>query len=327
VPIEPVVSVPLTKRHYVPLRWAPSRPELATVSADGVTIVDVATRSARPLGDHGDVQSLAWSPDARTLAIAAESRFSAIRTLAASDGAPRWANEREPERIDTLRWSPDGRWLAVVMLGAAVLDAATGRVHVRLAETIDDLRWSPCSRYLLVRSLSHSRYAPGRFRVHAVDDGRELHGGPIADHEYVGWTDAGAELFRDGTTRLGAVSTRIADPSRSLTYSEDGTHAAAEGDRHTLWIDTPGGLRRLDGHPRTILHLAWSARRELATGCRDGGVRLVRADAPLELHWRAPDGERTARVAWSSAGAWLAVVTEQRVCVLPGNAWDMSAGT
>jgi dipeptidyl aminopeptidase/acylaminoacyl peptidase len=327
-PLEPVVSLSIVSRGYVPLRWAPDRAELATVSAAGVTLVDAETGTVRTLGDHGDVHALAWSPDARTLALAAESSFPGVRAIAASDGAPPWSHEREPDCIDTLRWSPDGRWLAAVMLDAVVLDAATGRAHIRLAQTIDDLRWSPCSRYILVRSLSHSRHVPGQFRVHAVEDGRELHGGPLADDDYLGWTDAGAELFRDGATRLGAVSTRIVDRwRRSLTYSEDGTHVAAEGDRHTLWIETPDGIRSLDGHPRTILGLAWSSRRELATGCRDGCLRLARAEGPLERHWSAPEGERTARVAWSGDGAWLAVVTEQRVCVLPRAADNMSEGT
>lgn len=318
MPCEPIYVAPLAPKGAL-LAWAPRRGHLATVGAGGVIVVDADRGgAARCLGDHGDVHELAWSPDARTLAMTAETDFTGVRGISVEDGAPVWSHEQERERIDGLRWSPDGRWIACVMLGVAVIEAATGRVGLRVDEAIDEVHWSPTGRWLLLRARSWRR-DPGELRVSAADGGITALSLRISDDDFVGWTDLGDELLRDGADRLGTRPTRIVDPyRRTLTYTRDGALAAAEGTEHVLWIERASGPRRIYGVPRTITAMTWSPCGDLATGCRDGGVRLVRADTEeLQLHWRSPAGERVVALAWSADGAWLAVATDHHAYVLP----------
>jgi Tol biopolymer transport system component len=68
--------------------WSPNARLLATVGADGVlSVVDVRTARARTLPDAGTVEALAWSPDSRTLLVAAHDSETECASLAAVDVA------------------------------------------------------------------------------------------------------------------------------------------------------------------------------------------------------------------------------------------------
>lgn len=204
-----------------------------------------------------------------------------MRAISAQDGAPLWSHVPGRETIDELRWSPDGCWIAAIGSDVLVLDAASGALHLRLwplesSQEVDELVWSPSSRWLLLRSRS-GRGNLGGFRVCAATGGSAVVVGSIGDEDYLGWTDNGIEpLFCDGTDRLGARPTAITSRfRRSPIYTRDGARAAAEGEQHVLWIERPTGVLRIDGHPRTITALVITPRGDVATGCRDGSVRLV----------------------------------------------------
>ena len=113
----------------------------------------------------------------------------------------------------------------------------------------------------------------------AAADGGTVATGPIgADDDYLGWTTAGSEPFCDGADRLATRPTAISPRfRRSLIYTGDGAHAAAEGEQHVPWVERPTGVLRIDGHPRTLTALVLTSRGDVATGCRDGAIRLVRA--------------------------------------------------
>jgi adenylate kinase len=282
-------------------------------------LIAFAELSAK-LSLHDHVGTLAWSPDARTLAISAvEGGFPGVRAISACDGSLQWAYARDNQHIYELRWSPDGRWLAVVGFDLLVLDGTSGELHFRLhpldrSEEVDDVVWSPSARWLLLRTLSQ-RGDPGTFRVCAATDGEIVATGSIADDDYLGWTDGCDELFSDGIDRLATRSTCITPRfRRSLTYTPDGAHAAAEGEQHVLWIERPTGVQRIDGHPRTITALVLTPHGDVATGCRDGAVRLVLAGTD-QLHrlWQMPPGERVEALAWTDDGMWLAVKSNTRV--------------
>lgn len=308
---------------YVPLRWAPDRVELAIGTPGGVTLAALGG-VVRALAGHDGVHEIGWSPDARVLAMSAEDGgFPGVRAISAENGALLWSYVQGRESIDELRWSPDGRWIAALGSDVLVLDAASGALHLRLwplerSQEVDEVVWSPSSRWLLLRARSR-RGALGGFRVCAVADGSTVVVGSIGDEDYVGWTDGFEALFSDGTDRLAARPTSITDRfRRSLVYTRDGAHAAAEGEEHVLWIERPTGVMRIDGHPRTITALVMTPRGDVATGCRDGGVRLVRAGGDrLQLCWQAPAGERVEGLAWADDGAWLAVKSDKCVRLLP----------
>lgn len=82
---------------------------------------------------------------------------------------------------------------------------------------------------------------------------------------------------------------------------------AADGLR---MLQRGGSVRLLGDHTALIL----TARGDVATGCRDGAVRLVRAGSQqLQQLWQVPPGERIDDLAWSDDGAWLAVKSHARV--------------
>lgn len=314
---EPFVSVV----GHVPLSWAPDRGALATVTAGGLAILEGG--EARVLGAHHGVHELAWSPDARALAIGAEEGgFPGVRVISADDGAPIWTYVNALEAFDELRWSPDGRRIAALSSDLSVLDARSGELQLRLrpggGEAISEVVWSPSSRWLLLRGRSYRRDQPGAFRVCAAADGATVVSGPIADDDYLGWSAAHNEVFGDGADRLATRSTGISPRfRRSLVYTPDGVHAAAEGEQHVLWIEGPGGVLGIDGHPRTITALVLTPRGEVATGCRDGAVRRVHAGGEaLQQCWRGAPGERVEQLAWASDGASLAVRASDRVVLL-----------
>jgi len=188
-------------------------------------------------------------------------------------------------------------------------------VVIRVQE-VDEVVWSPSSRWQLLRSRSGRRDLAA-FRVCSAANGATVVIGSIGDEDYLGWIDGGDRLFSDGEDRLGARPTGISPRFRcSLAYTSDGAHAAAEGEKHVLWVERPEGVLRIDGHPRTITALALTARGDVATACRDGGVRLVRAGTDrLHPRWQLPPGEQADSLAWSEDGAWLAVKSRTRVLV------------
>lgn len=308
---------------HISLRWAPAPGGLALVSASGVAVVERGG-AVRVLGGHDGVHELEWSPDARVLAMsAAEGGFPGVRAISADDGSLQWSYVHRKESFDDLRWSPDGRWIAATSFDLLVLDAASGEQHLRLhpldrTQEVDEVIWSPSSRWLLLRSRSR-RSDLGAFRVCAAADGQAVVVGSIGDEDYLGWTDGDDPLFCDGADRLTARPTRIPPRfRRSLAYTSDGAHAAAEGEQHLLWIERPNGMQRIEGHPRTITTLALTPRGDVATGCRDGAVRLVRAGTDvLQQHWQCPPGDRPESLAWSDDGAWLAVQTSTRLHLVP----------
>ncbi len=308
---------------YVPLSWAPEDGDLATVTPGGMAVVERGGL-VRTLGGYDGVHELAWSPDAQVLAMCAEEgAFPGVRAISAHDGSPRWSYMPGKQYFDELRWSPDGRWIAAASLELIVLDAASGERHLRLSpfdldQEVDEVAWSPSSRWLLLRGRSR-RGDLEVFRVCAAADGEVAVVGSIGRDDYLGWTDDCDELFRDGADRLATRPTRITPRfRRSLAYTRDGAHAAAEGEAHVLWIERPGGVQRIDGHPRTITALVLTPRGDVATGCRDGGVRLVRAGTDvLHRHWQSAPGERVDSLAWAGDGAWLAVKSSTRVHLVP----------
>lgn len=209
----------------------------------------------------------------------------------------------------------------MVRFDLLVLDATSGEVHLQLhpqaySEDLDDVVWSPSGRWLLLRSRSlPPRGHRGVFRVCAATDGETVATGPIADDDYLGRTAGGDELFCDGTDRLATRPTAISRRFRHLlAYTRDGAHAAAEGEQHVLWIERPTGVQRIDGHPRTITALVLTPRGDVATGCRDGAIRLVRAGTEqLQRLWQMPPDERVDALAWTDDGTWLAVRSNTRV--------------
>jgi WD40 repeat protein len=320
--------------------WDPVGERLAVPTRGGLVVVHLREPEPLVLGGWRErARSMAWSPGGDTLAVAYDER-DLQRLLRVVDCAEIWRSSIGETAVDDLTWSPDGRQVGFVGEEVVVCSAETGATlwrrgekrtryvagvdarregdrihvveHVRSEEDRifpGDAQWSPDAGLLAARW-------GDAFRVLGARDGEVKAEGTISEG-VLRWTSWGEALFEDGKNRLGKCVSRIADRwSRTTTFSRDGRFVAAEGEDHRLWIQDEHGVRAIDGHPRTIKAMAWSANGVLATACRDGMVRMLsRSDGDLEA-WARLDVEYGALV-WSPDGAHLAACCEGSVVVLP----------
>jgi len=320
--------------------WDPTGTRLALVAREGLVVLHVRGPEVRVLGGPRSCpRSIAWSPDGDTLAVAYDDR-DFQRLLRVSDGVELWQSSIGETAVDDVIWSPDGQQLVYVGNEVVVCAAGTGATlwrrgekrtrhvagvdlrrdghqihvveHVRIEEDRicpDEAQWSPDAELLVARWEE-------AFRVLGARDGCVKAEGTVSGG-VLRFTSWGEVMFEDGKNRLGKCASHIVDRwARTLTFSLDGRFAAAEGERHCLWVQDENGVRSLDGHPRTIKAMAWSVNGVLATACRDGVVRrLLRSDGDLEP-WARIDAEYGG-LTWSPDGAHLAVCCADAVFVLP----------
>lgn len=319
--------------------WDPSGERLAVLVRDGIAVLAVGDPEVRLLrGSHADARAIAWSRDGAALAIACEER-DVQRLVRVADGAELWRASIGVTAVDEVLWSPDGRHIAFVDDELVVCAAGTGAAlwrrsesrtrsvagvavrgdverprlveHVRFERdlvTPDEALWSPDAELLAVRW-------GDIFRVFTASDGAVKTEGAVVGG-VLRWGAGGQAVLTDGAHRLAHHTSRIVDRrARTLCFSRDGRRLAAEGDNHRLWVQDEHGVQALDGHPRTIKAIAWSASGALATACRDGLVRRWSPGDPSLQVWARLTVE-DGGLSWSPDGAHLAACCADSVVLV-----------
>jgi WD40 repeat protein len=246
---------------------------------------------------HGRIDSVAFSPDGKTLA--SGDQDGSVKLRGARSGALLWAG-KHVGIVQALAFSPDGRFLAsgVRYCGPSdkplkLWDAETGEV-LRTFDVPEDrvhfVGFSPDGRMLastggkdgtiqlwdtetwaLLRTLTgHSDFV---FSVAFSPDGKLLASGSF-DASVKLWDVKKGALFRTLAGHRGHVM--------PVVFSPDGKTLASSGDDATIKVwDTATGalLRTLTGHSERVRSVVFSPNGKLvASGSDDASVRLWDAE-------------------------------------------------
>lgn len=255
---------------------------------------------------------IAWSPDGRLLAIAANS----IWLHSVDDLSNRELLAREyTQQANTLAWSPDSTQIAFGTLGGAirVWDLANKKwLHILEGHTatVNSIAWSTDGTLLATASDDLT------VRVWEMNRGKLLHtlehANPVTS---VTWSDATtlASGSYDGFVRIWNAVTgdqllQIRGNSGSIfniALSPDRTSLALAGE-HALAVFNPASgeaVWRVGGRNNYVV---WAPDgKRLATGMPDGRVRLWNVDTAERLYTSDKITEQVRRLAWRPDGQYL----------------------
>lgn len=213
-------------------------------------------------GHEGIVQSVAFSPDGRTLA--SSSWDGTVRTWNPVDGTQRLAIGTENPR-PILAWSPDGLQIAASLQKTGVWNSLTGQHQLWLKEPIN------IDVTCLAFSPDGSRLATGRRATRFVSK----HSIPVFDL-------AQGELVQELDGHDKGV--------RCLAFSRDGKRLISGGEDGQIGIwsmESSTRLKSLMGHEGIVSSIVFSPDgSRFASASWDGTVRIWDADSgePLKTH-------------------------------------------
>jgi WD40 repeat protein len=225
---------------------------------------------------HDDwVESVAWSPDGRTLASA--SFDNSIKLWDAGNGQLLRTLDGHAGAVYSIAWSPDGRTLA----------SGSGDNSIKL--------WDAASGQLL-RTLNGHTDAVLSVAWNPNNDKTLASGG--RDKAVILWDTVSGQPLRT----LGHHDDNVI----SVAWSPAGDRLASGGKDKTIHIWSPAGgppLYTIDKQPDSVLSVAWSpAGKTLASGGADSSVRLWRVDNWKLLRTLTSHTSMVYSVAWSRDG-------------------------
>jgi WD40 repeat protein len=299
-----------------------------------VQLLDLAAgKPARALqGFGGPVRALAFSPDGKSLAAAAEAP--AVRVWDAATGEERWQHKGARPGGTGLAFSPDGKVLALGGWAEPIrlYGAADGKESCQIAAhqgRTTAIAFAPDGKTLATGS--------DCVGVWDIATGRDLRPakGHFAEVTAVALSPDERTLASggiDGTLRIWEAPTgrparrwAAGDSVCRTAFSPDGRVLASSdySGNVRLWDPLSGKeLRRLTGHIGTVAALAYSPDgRVLASGGADAVLRLRTPDGAELRQLRGHDGNLTS-AAFSPDGALVAVGSHDKTASL----WEAATG-
>jgi WD40 repeat protein len=297
--------------------------------------VDTATERTTLPALPGHLRSLAFSPDDRTLVVAASPRDSVLHLFDTASGTLKTKTTLQ-HSVWGLAFVPPGNMLALacpdrlvrlrslvepqqyLALKGHLLEAwavAFAPDSRTLASSSDDgtvTMWDPASGEM---RQTHRRHSALVSCIAFSPDGMQLASGGY-DSKVKLWDAATGTLERTLPEHTGVL--------RSVAYSPDGTLASAGRDRKVILWDPSTGQRlmTLEGHTDEIRCLAFSpSGKVLASASQDATVRLWDADSGAPLG-KLQDTDEIWSLAFSPDGKLLASGNKQGLIHL----WDVATG-
>jgi WD40 repeat protein/serine/threonine protein kinase len=272
---------------------------------------------------EGDLSSLAFSPDGRTLAISAGSKDSSGSVVLYEWPSLRIkAKADEAKAILSLAFSPDGKILASGESdhSAKLRDAVTGKLlkELRVAGTpVHSVAFSPDGKRIATASEDRE------VRVWDVTTGQNVlvMGGDHIDVPVVAFSPDGQSIAFGGSrhtlhlfsTKDGNTEVQLSGhsgPIKCVSFAPDGKIlATGSGDKTVrLWdVATGKEIRRLSGHLMPVVSLAFSPNGELLASVSGGKINVEPAPEMGELIiWSMPSGKQLIKM-HPTAGSLSAV--------------------
>jgi WD40 repeat protein len=262
-----------------------------------------------PTNNLGDIRSVAWSPDGKTLAIA--SLGGAL--LASNSGQLTPLNS--PTNVYSVAWSPDGRLIASGAQDKIEMWSPDGQVWTVISSQVAvySVAWSPDSKILA------AGYEDGTIKFWNVN-GQNI--ATLTGHTNivfgVAWSPNGkmlASASRDQTVRLWSANgnalatlTGHTNDVASVSWSPDSkTLLTASADSTMrLWSANGQALATLTGHYGAVYCAVWSPDGKLfASSSEDGTVKIWSSDGK-NLTTLTGHTSLVFSVAWSPDGKTLA---------------------
>jgi Tol biopolymer transport system component/energy-coupling factor transporter ATP-binding protein EcfA2 len=270
--------------------WSPDGKTLASAGVvDPIRLWNVATGATIRVLQGPGVFAVAWSPDGKTLASASDGR--AVRLWDAETGAAIRILQGHRDAVRSVAWSPDGRTLA----------SGSGDDTVRL--------WDAATGEL-IRTLQ----AQGNEDVAWSPDGKTIASGGSIDSTIRLWDAASGDLTR--TLRPPGLVT-------CLAWRPDGM-ALADGGSAGILLWEVGSGRQIGtlGAGNGVVSVSWSPDgKMLAAGDAGKTVQLWDTQTGKILQILQGPQDNVDSVAWSPDGKTLASGSRDKTILL----WDVSA--
>ncbi|GAA4484138.1 hypothetical protein GCM10023191_006850 [Actinoallomurus oryzae] len=266
-------------------------PEPAPVPVINPPVRTPTGAAQRVLSPHsGWVNSVAWSPDGRFLAAAADVGY----VWDTADGGLRTTLMAPGAVVKAVSWSPDGRRLATSGDAVHIWDPATGELRTTLAPsgTRGNVAWSPDGRWIAACGRE------GRVRIWDAATGELRHS--LLSHPY---------------------------PGKAVAWSPDGQRIAATSsyEEVLIWDPVTGeeiGSFFADKNDTPIGAVAWSPDGQRIAGVSNGGAHLFVWDTAAPSPKFSVRVRKLASVAWSPAGDRFATGHTHQII----NLWDPATG-